>query len=197
MLGIVGVMAVPAMYGQGYREWLANNPLMMILWFFLFIGAMIGLYCQHRHVPYNYAWCSATAASLGMIVSHVIAVTDPTIVFIAVCLTVAMTLAITLSAMAAKEPSTGCLRMFLVVLVTSLVAMIFMMIFAPISALWSFYCTLYIMIYGLYLWIDTWLIVNEGVHNCDSYMLAAFFVFVDIVMIFLYLLMLLGGGKKW
>ena len=196
MLAIVGVMAVPATYSTGYRMWLSDNPLMMILWFVLFIGAMIGLFCQHRHVPYNYFWCTAVAASLGMVVSHVIAVTDPFLVFLAVCLTVAMTLAITLSAMATKEPSTGCLRMFMVVLITSLVCMLFMMLFAPITALYSFFCTLYILIYGLYLWIDTWLIVNEGVHNCDTYMLAAFFVFVDIVMIFLYLLMLLGGGKK-
>ena len=196
MLAIVGVMALPAMYNHGYRSWLTNNPLMIILWFFLFIGAMIGLYCQHRHVPYNYFWCSAVAASLGMVVSHVIAVTDPFIVFLAVCLTVGMTLVITLSAMATKEPTTGCLRMFLVVLIASLVSMIFMMIFAPISAFYSFLCALYVLIYGIYLWIDTWLIVNEGVHNCDTYMLAAFFVFVDIVMIFLYLLLLLGGGKK-
>ena len=141
-------------------------------------------------------WCSGAAASMGMILSHVIAVTSPTIVFIAILLTVGMTLVITLSAMATKEPSQGCLRMFLIVLISSLVAMIFMMIFAPIPALHSFFCTLYILIYGMYLWIDTWLIVNEGVHGCDTYMLAAFFVWLDIVMIFLYLLLLLGGGRK-
>ena len=86
--------------------------------------------------------------------------------------------------------------MLLLVIVTALFMMIIMMFVAPFSALISMYCTIYVVLYGVYLWIDTWLIANEGVHDTDSYMLAAMFVYIDIVMIFLYILMALGSRSN-
>lgn len=86
--------------------------------------------------------------------------------------------------------------MLLVIIISALFMMLIMMFVAPFSALITMYCTIYVVLYGVYLWIDTWLIANEGVHDTDSYMLAAMFVYIDIILIFLYILMALGSRNN-
>ena len=58
-----------------------------------------------------------------------------------------------------------------------------------------FLCALGVLIFGLYLVIDTQLILGEGRHklSIDDYILGAMILYVDIIMIFVYLLQLLGG----
>lgn len=52
-----------------------------------------------------------------------------------------------------------------------------------------------VIIYGLFLLIDTQLIIGGGRHelSIDDYVIGAMFLYIDIVMIFLELLKIFGG----
>ncbi len=56
-------------------------------------------------------------------------------------------------------------------------------------------CALGVLIFGMYLVVDTQLIVGEGRHSLglDDYVLGALILYIDIIMIFVYLVQLLGG----
>ena len=58
-----------------------------------------------------------------------------------------------------------------------------------------FLCALGTLIFGIYLIFDTQLIVGEGRYKLgiDDYILGAMILYVDIIMIFIYLLQLVGG----
>jgi len=58
-----------------------------------------------------------------------------------------------------------------------------------------FLCALGVLLFGMYLVIDTQLIIGQGRHSLgiDDYVLGALILYIDIIMIFVYLLQLLGG----
>ena len=58
-----------------------------------------------------------------------------------------------------------------------------------------FLCAFGVLLFGMYLVLDTQLIVGEGRHKLgiDDYVLGALILYIDIIMIFVYLLQLLGG----
>jgi FtsH-binding integral membrane protein len=66
---------------------------------------------------------------------------------------------------------------------------------AWIPVLHSFYCALGCIIFGIYLVIDTQLIVGGGRYelSLDDYVAGALLLYIDIIQIFLYILSLLGG----
>lgn len=97
---------------------------------------------------------------MGMYISHFVALFDPAVVITALLLTAGMTLAITCHALMTKRPNQGILAMILVIIISALFMMVLMLLFAPFSGLITMYCTIYVLLYGVYLWIDTWLIAN-------------------------------------
>ena len=56
-------------------------------------------------------------------------------------------------------------------------------------------CAIGVCLFGLYLIFDTQLILGEGRHSLsiDDYILGAMILYMDIIMIFVYLLQLVGG----
>ena len=62
----------------------------------------------------------------------------------------------------------------------------------------AFYCGIGVLIYSIYLVIDTQLIMGGKRYELeiDDYILAAFILYTDIIMIFLYILRLLSGNRN-
>ena len=58
----------------------------------------------------------------------------------------------------------------------------------------SFLCGLFVCLYGLFLLCDTQLVVGKGRHklSLDDYVAGAMLIYTDIIMIFVYLLQILG-----
>jgi len=80
-------------------------------------------------------------------------------------------------------------------------AMAFMWYFimSLIFGLWltTFWAALMVCLYGLFLLCDTQLIIKSGRHglSVDDYVVGAMLIYSDIIMIFIYLLMLFGGRR--
>lgn len=62
----------------------------------------------------------------------------------------------------------------------------------------TLYCSLGIFVFGIYLVIDTQLIVGgrKMALSIDDYVIAALLLYIDIIQLFLYILSLLGGGNR-
>lgn len=67
---------------------------------------------------------------------------------------------------------------------------------AWIPVLHNLYCALGAAIFGIYLVIDTQLIVGGGRYNLsmDDYVAGALMLYIDIIQIFLYILSMLGNN---
>ena len=75
--------------------------------------------------------------------------------------------------------------------------MFFLLAWTPI--LHTLYCCLGLFLFGFYLVIDTQMIIGNkrlGI-SIDDYVVGALLLYIDIIQIFIYILSLLGGGKKW
>ncbi len=162
------------------------------------VGIMIICYKQlARSVPLNYILLFIFCISLSYLVSGICATYDPNIVLMAAVMTVGITMALTLYAMTTKTDFTTC-GGILFMLIMALILFGLFALFFNVKILYTFYCTLGVIVYGLYLIMDTQLIMGGKTHqiSMDDYILGAFILFIDIIMIFLYLLRLFGGGRS-
>ena len=75
-------------------------------------------------------------------------------------------------------------------------SMLFMFVFM-FNKLHTFYCMMGVIIYSIYLVIDTQLIMGGKRYQIelDDYILGAIILYTDVVMLFLYLLQLIGGRR--
>jgi FtsH-binding integral membrane protein len=80
---------------------------------------------------------------------------------------------------------------------TSIVMFIMFFLINWTPAMQTFYCSLGIFVFGLYLIIDTQMVMGNGSFaiSMDDYVVAALLIYIDIIQLFLYILMLLGGRK--
>ena len=62
----------------------------------------------------------------------------------------------------------------------------------------AFYSSICVILYGLYLLLDTKLIIEDGHHGLEvnDYVAGAMMLFTDIIMIFIFLLRLLGNRRR-
>ena len=77
-----------------------------------------------------------------------------------------------------------------------MMSLIFFFVFSA-KAMNAFYCGIGVLIYSIYLVIDTQLIMGGKRYELeiDDYILAAFILYTDIIMIFLYILRLLSNNR--
>ena len=135
--------------------------------------------------------------SLSYIVSAICATYDPNIVIMAAIMTTGVTLALTIYAMTTKTDFTVCGGL-LFVLVMSLILFGLFALFFNVKILYTFYCILGVIVYGIYLIMDTQLVMGGKTHqiSMDDYILGAFILFIDIIMLFLYILRIFGGSRS-
>ena len=119
---------------------------------------------------------------------------DPNIVIAAAFITAGMVVAITVYAFTMSDRDLViCIGLLFVLVMTSMMVAIFS-IFIRNRFLHMFYVGIAVVIFGLYLLFDTKLLLDGKTYHLfiDDYVLAAMILYIDIIMIFLYLLRLLS-----
>ena len=152
----------------------------------------------HRKVPINYILLFVFTACVSWIVGFACAEEDAKTVVEAALLTTGVVLALTLYACTTKTDFTYCGGFLFVLGMT-------FSIFGLLIFAWGFemrllYCALGVLLFSFYLIYDTQIIVG-GKHRTyqmseDDYILGALVLYLDIINMFLYILEIMGGGKK-
>jgi len=165
------------------------------------IVCIISMVCctsVRRKSPTNFIFLGIFTACEGILLGVVASQYETEAVLIAVCATAAVALALTLFAFQTKYDFTTCGGMLLVVLVIFVVAGL-LMSFMPVNryAFIGIGCAGAI-IFGLYLVYDTQLMMG-GTHKYslspEEYIFASLNLYLDIINLFLYILMIVGGAR--
>lgn len=203
-LGMLPSVKLIFMYQIYDRIYLTSVGLgLLITCCVLFFFTLIPLACCRkvgRSVPINYILLLLFTLSQSYLVMLCCCCYPPHIVLTAMGLTAAVTIALTIYALTTKEDFTW-LGGLLFSTVTILI------IGGILCGVWGFssgrgyhvlYCCCGILIYSIYIIFDTQLIAGKygTVFQIDDYIIAALNIYIDIIQLFLFILSLLGGGKK-
>ncbi len=157
---------------------------------------MICVRSLSRTVPTNYILLLIFTICESWLVSMVAGNYSPDIVLAAFGMTAGMTLGLTVYALTTKADFTvmwaGIWMFGFSILMFGLFAIIFQS-----EVLYMFYCVLVVVLFGFYLIIDTQLILGGKRYELseDEYILGALILYIDIIIIFLYLLRIFGGSR--
>ncbi|TNV71946.1 hypothetical protein FGO68_gene11511 [Halteria grandinella] len=148
-----------------------------------------------RVVPINYILMLGFTVCEAYMVAGVAARYSPDIVIQAATMVAIMTIGLTLFACFTSVDFVlvGPILVF-VLSMAVMMSMLFMFVFM-FDKLRVFYCTLGVIFYSIYLIMDTQLIMGGKRYEVeiDDYILGAIILYTDVIMLFLYLLQLLGG----
>ncbi|CAG9314324.1 unnamed protein product [Blepharisma stoltei] len=160
---------------------------------------MILIFCYKRYskmYPYNYIALLLFTLFESYMVAFICAFYEPIIIICAAVCTIVIVFALTIYAWKTKRDFTQG-RGALVVSIVSLCIFGFMMIWLYSKPLHTLYCFIVILVFGYFIVIDTQLIA--GGKYCeltyDDYIAGALFLYVDIVIVFMYILAALGDNK--
>ena len=192
-------MCVPSLISDTYAQWQQNNIWLLIVCLVIYIALAIVIVCckqVSRSVPGNYILLTVFVITLSYIVSVIASEYSPKIVIMAAAMTAAVTLALTIYAVTTKTDFTVCGGVLFVLGMSLLMFAIFTWL---IGNYWLhvIYCALGVIVYGLYLIFDTQLIMGNKTHKIelDDYILGVFLLYIDIIMLFLFILRLMGGRR--
>ena len=185
---------------ENLRIWVNKNSgwsiaagVMAIVFMFMIVC------CFSRKVPLNYILMAAFTLCEGYLVGAVTATYPKDVVAMAGGATALTTLALTIYAMRTKTSIEVFVAMAFVVYL-AMMPLIIISWFVGLGALNTVYCCLGVVLYGLYLIIDTMMIVRGkglGGRGCmmDEYCVGALLLYMDIIGMFLYLLRLFGNSR--
>eukprot|EP00357_Protocruzia_adherens_P013751 CAMPEP_0115017768 /NCGR_PEP_ID=MMETSP0216-20121206/28337_1 /TAXON_ID=223996 /ORGANISM="Protocruzia adherens, Strain Boccale" /LENGTH=236 /DNA_ID=CAMNT_0002388695 /DNA_START=44 /DNA_END=754 /DNA_ORIENTATION=- len=187
-----------ATLSEAVQQFMLENFALFICSCVLAIVICFALSCcpqNGRIVPRNYILLGLFTLCESYMVGALCAMTDPTIVLTAAVLTVGVTVALTLYACFTKTDFTVLGGMTWILCMVMLMFGI-MLFFMHSSLLNTIYCVLGVLLYGLFLIIDTQLIVGgQKTYRLgyDDYILGAMMLYIDIIGMFVYILRLLRG----
>ena len=162
----------------------------------LAIGAIIGtviiecmLICCtfSRRVPINYILLLIFTLLEAFIFGQICSGYDSASVITASAITAAVTIALTLYAMFTKTDFTVCGQLFAVLITVSFMLVIMSFFVSYQSPLHPIISGIFAIIYGLYLIIDTQMVLGKGEYSLsvDDYVVGALIIYMDIMMLFL------------
>jgi len=152
-----------------------------------------------RKTPHNFIFLGIFTACEGILLGCMASRYDTESVIIAVGITCGVTLALTLFAFQTKIDFTACGGVFLALLVILFIAGI-AMIFIP-KTKWTMIGmgAAGALVFSLYLVYDTQLMLG-GKHKYalspEEYIFAALNIYLDVVQLFMYILMIVGGSRS-
>jgi len=152
-----------------------------------------------RKTPHNFIFLGLFTACEGVLLGCLASRYDTESVIIAVGITCGVTLGLTLFAFQTKIDFTACGGIFLALLVILLIAGI-AMIFIP-QTKWTMigFGAAGALVFSLYLVYDTQLMLG-GKHKYalspEEYIFAALNIYLDVVQLFMYILMIVGGSRS-
>lgn len=125
------------------------------------------------------------------------AVGDAQTVLAAAFFTAGIVVGLTIYAMTTKTDFTFCGGMMFVVGAAFVMFGLFSVFLGPTARM--IYCLFGVILFGIYLIIDTQMIVGNKRYHMDKedYILGAIMLYLDIINIFLYILQLLSSNNNW
>lgn len=184
-----------------YRMFLIENSWLIILCGLFSLIILIFLACFKsisRKVPTNYILLTVFTLCEAILISSVTVVYDPVTILIATLLTFGITFVLTAYACMTKSDLTMKLGITLVVLFALSMFGILMGMFWDSRPVEIMVCCLLVVIYGVYLIIDTQLLVGKGRYrlSMEDYIIGALMIYVDMIGLFIYLLRILGAMRR-
>jgi FtsH-binding integral membrane protein len=197
---ITFLVVLASFLSKEFRDFQARTTWLLIVFSVLTFIIIIVLACfpsVSRKVPINYILLFAFTIGEAYIVSYVCSRSDPDTVLIATGLTLGIVITLTLYAAFTKSDFTflgGFLLVCLISLIIGGIAAYFFrnkwlnLVLSIVGAI----------IFGIYIIFDTQLIIgNKGLKfRIDDYILAAINLYLDIVMLFLYILRIVGAANN-
>jgi FtsH-binding integral membrane protein len=162
-----------------------------------FITAIALICCFGKAYPLNFILLFAYTVFESYAVAGMTARYSPQIVCVAAAATALTTTALTVYAIRTKTKIEVFAAMSFVVCLAML-PIIIIGFFVNLKVLHIVYCALGVVLYGLFLIIDTMMIVKgKGMSgrgcDMDDYIIGAMMLYIDIIMMFIYILQLLGN----
>ncbi|KAK7159500.1 hypothetical protein R3I94_005744 [Phoxinus phoxinus] len=150
-----------------------------------------------RTHPWNLLGLSVVTLSLSYMVGTVASYHNTEAVVIALGSTVVISFTIIIFSAQTRLDFTVC-NGILLILAVNLLMFGFFSIFFYSRVLQILYGCLGALLYALFLAVDCQLVMGRQKYslNPEEYVFAALIIYLDIIMIFLYILMILGGGSK-
>jgi len=181
------------MTSSAFRDWMFNNFWLAIVFGFLYLSTAITLICCSdfaKKVPQNYIFLGIFTLSLSYLMAFITSTTDPMTVFIAMVMTFGVTATVTAYAFFTKTDFTTLYGIMFGVLIGAIIFGIFMGMFYHSKAMNLVFCLIFIIIYTVYIVIDTQAIAGGRRYSVstEDYILGALMLYVDIIMLFIYLL---------
>ncbi|XP_043109091.1 protein lifeguard 1 [Puntigrus tetrazona] len=165
---------------------------------FVVVGSCLAVFSKFsRTHPWNLLGLSVVTLSLSYMVGTVASYHNTTAVIIALGSTVVISFTIIIFSSQTRLDFTIC-NGILLILSIDLLMFGFFSIFFYSSVLQIVYGCLGALLYALFLAVDCQLVMGRQKYslNPEEYVYAALIIYLDIIMIFLYILMILGGGSK-
>lgn len=193
-------MAVPAV-----REFQQEATWLLVLAVVGAVGVQVTLMCCRdvaRKVPTNYLLLLAFTVCEGYLVSAICSAVAQSredggqIVLLAASMTLALVAGLTFLATFLRLTGRQFQRLYYILLVVAIALLCLGVanFFVRNQFLNTLYCSLGVLLFGLYLVVDTALILQVGKWGItiDDYILASLVLYIDIVSMFLYILRLLA-----
>eukprot|EP01022_Parablepharisma_sp_SALTPOND_P029174 TRINITY_DN72726_c0_g1_i1.p1 TRINITY_DN72726_c0_g1~~TRINITY_DN72726_c0_g1_i1.p1 ORF type:complete len:513 (+),score=27.73 TRINITY_DN72726_c0_g1_i1:86-1540(+) len=159
----------------------------------IFITCMIAACCLKNKVPYNYIALFMFTIAMGLLLANLTAYMDSTAVIEAILVTLIMSVALTAYTLYAGAAAV-LTALFGIVAGVFLLEFLFLALIVTGSQwLLSLYCSAAALVYGCYLVFHTFVFANS--EDVDDYIIASIVIYTDIIMMFIYILMIFGGKK--
>ena len=180
-------------------NWMYENYWLVIVACVLAIVVECALICVRslaRKVPTNYILLFLFTICEAYTVAFICAASDPKIVLAAAFMTAAMVISLTVYAFVTKTDFTVLGGLFFILGACLTMFCIFAFI-VRYHVLNMAICAIGVVLFGLYLIFDTQLIMGGKRYqlDIDEYIVGALILYIDIIMIFLYLLRLLSNDR--
>lgn len=199
LLATFGVVAA-FVFSPALAAWVQARPYILMVAMIANFGLMIALACfreNARRVPLNYTLLGAFTLTMSIMVGVISAQYTTSSVLIALGITVGMTLVLSAVACQSKYDFTVWLGAAVVAL-WSVIIFGLLMIWFRSQVLTVVYASVGALVFGLFIVIDTQMIVG-GKHalqfSTDEYIFAALNLYLDIINLFLMLLRLFGDRR--
>lgn len=191
------------LYSEDVREYVIDADNSWVLWTALGLtfACMIILVCCadiRKQFPHNIIFLGIFTICEGVLLGIVATTYEPDAVLVAAGITCAVVFGLTLFSFQTRFDFTTCgAGLFVVLLVFTCFG--FTMIFFHNEVMRMIYASLGALIFCCYLVFDTQLMLG-GKHKYsispEEYIVAALNLYLDVINLFLYILMLVGGGRK-
>ncbi|GFS47611.1 protein lifeguard 1 [Nephila pilipes] len=199
MLFTLGILSI-FIFEPHVREFVRDNTFVRYIFLAIFIGIYLGLACSgsmRRKFPTNIILLSIFTLSAAFVLGSISSYFETTAVFITIGITTGVCIAVILFSFHTKFDFTTCGGMLCILLLILLLFGI-IAIFVREQIMTMIYAAFGAIVFVLYLAYDTQMLMGGKTVeiNPEEYIFAAIHIYIDVIYIFLFLLMLVGGASN-